>query len=153
MELGDKPVAAWQSSLSNTSHYLDMGMAPEFPFGFGLTYTTFEYTDLEVSPQEPDPGQGLQISATVTNTGGRAATEVVQLYVRDLVGSRTRPVRELEGFARVELAPGASERVRFDLMPDDLAFFDGEAWATEPGDFEVWIAPDSAIRLSRMRSR
>jgi beta-glucosidase len=141
------PAGAWQSSLSNTSHYLDLGMEPQFPFGFGLTYSSFGYTDLEVSPAVALPAQPIRVAATVTNTGARTATEVVQLYVRDVVGSRTRPVRELEGFRRVELVPGASLRVEFELTPDELAFFDGATWRTEPGAFEVWVAPDASSGL------
>jgi beta-glucosidase len=141
------PVGAWQSSLGNTSHYLDLGMDPEFPFGFGLTYSTFRYSDLVVSPEVAVAGEPIRVAATLTNTGPRAATEVVQLYVRDVVGSRTRPVRELAGFRRVELPPGGSLRVELELGPEDLAFFDGETWRTEPGDFEVWIAPDAASGL------
>ena len=141
------PVGAWQSSLANTSHYLDLGMDPEFPFGFGLTYSTFRYSDLAVTPAVAVPGEPIRVAATITNAGTRAATEVVQLYVRDVVGSRTRPVRELEGFRRVELPPGGSVRVELELGPEALAFFDGEAWRTEPGDFEVWLAPDAASGL------
>ena len=144
IELGDIPVGAWQSSLSNTSHYLDLGMEPEFPFGFGLTYSSFSYGDVEIRPQRLQPGQTVEISATVTNTGDTPAVEIVQLYVRDLVGARTRPVRELEGFQRHQLAAGASVRVRFTLAPQDLAYFDGQAWNTEPGEFEAWIAPHAA---------
>lgn len=154
--LEDIPVGAWQSSLSNTSHYLDVGMHPEFPFGFGLTYSSFEYSGLEIEPGEVSPGQPIQISATITNTGTRAATEVAQLYIRDLVGSRTRPVRELKGFERIEIGPGGSERVQFEISQDELAFFNGEAWITEPGDFEVWVAPDASSGIHgtfRLRQR
>jgi len=141
------PVGAWQSSLSNRSYYLDLGMDPQFPFGFGLTYSTFQYADLTVTPQVAVAGEPIRVSAKLSNTGTRTATEVVQLYVRDVVGSRTRPVRELEGFRRVELLPGASIRVEFELAPEALAFFDGEAWRTEPGEFEVWVAPDAVSGL------
>jgi beta-glucosidase len=145
--LDEIPVGAWQSSLSNTSHYLDLGMDPQFPFGFGLTYSSFRYSDLEVTPAVAAVGETIRVAAKLTNTGARTATEVVQLYVRDLVGSRTRPVRELKGFRRLELGPGASQRVELELAAQDLAFFDGERWITEPGDFEVWIAPDAASGL------
>jgi beta-glucosidase len=139
------PVGTWQSALANTSHYLDLGMDPQFPFGFGLTYSTFRYTDLAVSPYVE--GEHIRVAATLTNVGARTGTEVVQLYVRDVVGRLTRPVRELKGFERVELPPGGSTRVEFDLAPESLAYFDGEAWRTEPGEFEVWIAPDAASGL------
>jgi beta-glucosidase len=143
IDLEDIPVGAWQSSLGNTSHYLDLGMEPEFPFGFGLTYARFSYSDVEVEPRRLQPGQAVRISATVTNTGDTPAVETVQLYVRDLVGTRTRPVRELEGFQRHEVAAGASVRVKFTLETQDLAFFDGVDWVTEPGEFEVWVAPNA----------
>ncbi len=144
----DIPVGAWQSSLQNTSHYLDLGAAPEYPFGFGLTYSSFEYGPPRLDREAIGPGDRVRVSATVTNTGGRRATEVAQLYVRDLVGSRTRPVRELKGFRRVTLDPGASERVTFTLGAGDLEFFDGARWIAEPGRFEVWIAPDAASGIA-----
>ena len=143
----DIPVGAWQSSLSNTSHYLDLGLLPEFPFGFGLTYSSLAYSDQQVAPRAIHLTETLEISATVTNTGPRAVTEVAQLYVRDLVGSRTRPVRELKGFERISLEPGEARRVRFQLAAEDLAFFDGEEWKSEPGRFEVGIVPDASASL------
>ncbi|MEM8930640.1 MAG: glycoside hydrolase family 3 N-terminal domain-containing protein [Acidobacteriota bacterium] len=141
----DIPVGAWQSSLSNTSRYLDLGTQPHFPFGFGLTYSTFEYTDLTVEPATITVDDNVTISATLTNTGTRAATEVAQLYTRDLVGSLTRPVRELKGFERVTLDPGASTRVTFELAASDLAFYDRHGKSVvEPGAFRVWIGPHAA---------
>lgn len=141
--LQEIPKGAWQSSLSNTSHYLDLGMEPEFPFGFGLTYSTFTYGDLEIQPRQVRSGQTVTVSTTVTNSGDATATETVQLYVRDRVGRRTRPVRELKGFARYRLAPGESETVTFALTLQDLAYFDGDQWVTEPGEFEVGITPNA----------
>ena len=138
------PVGAWQSSLSNTSRYLDHGSAPEFPFGYGLTYTTFRYDELTLSADGLELDGSIDISARVTNTGAVEAAEVVQLYSRDLVASRTRPVRELEAFRKVTLGPGDSERVSFRLRAEDLRFHDGESWVVEPGRFQVWIAPDAA---------
>ena len=144
----DIPVGAWQSSLSNTSHYLDLGARPQYPFGYGLTYSSFAYRDLEVAPAAVALDGEIVVSATVANTGGREATEVVQLYVRDLVGSLTRPVRELKGFERVTLGPGEARRVSFRLHTDDLAFHDRESRrVTEPGAFRVWIGPDAASGL------
>jgi len=138
--IDDIPVEAWQSSLANTSHYLDLGRRPQYPFGYGLTYTSFDYRELEVTPKEVPMGGEVEVSATVANRGLREGTEVVQLYVRDLVGSLTRPVRELKGFERVTLAPGEERRVRFRLSTDDLAFYNGDGeLVTEPGAFRVWI--------------
>lgn len=124
------------------TRYLDLPPTPLFPFGYGLTYTRFEYADLKVS-QEALRG-AFEVSATVTNVGPRPAVEVVQLYVRDLVGSLTRPVRELKGFQRVALQPGETRRVTFTLREEQLAFTRADGtFGIEPGAFHVWIAPDS----------
>lgn len=128
-----------------TAGYLDVDHRPLFPFGYGLTYTTFEYSDLRLSTTRLGMGETLTATVTLTNTGTRPATEVVQLYVRDLVGSITRPVRELKGFQRVDLAPGASQAVTFTLHTDDLAFHNAAMQRiTEPGHFHLWIAPHAA---------
>ena len=138
------PVRAWQTSLGNETHFLDAGFHPQFPFGFGLSYASFAYSDLKVSSPTIAAGGSLEVAATVTNTGKVAADEVVQLYVRDLVGSVTRPVKELKGFARITLEPGEAQRVRFTLTADELAFHtvDGRR-VLEPGAFRVWIGPSS----------
>ena len=129
-----------------TSRYVDLPSSPLFPFGFGLTYTSFEYANMELSDKALR-GQ-ISISADVTNTGERAGNELVQLYVRDLVGSLTRPIRELKGFQRLELLPGETRRVTFILTEEMLAFTraDGSK-GVEPGGFHVWIAPDSLSGL------
>ena len=125
--------------------YLDVDHRPQFPFGFGLTYSSFEYSNLRLSTQRLALGESLTATVTLTNSGQRTATEVVQLYVRDLVGSLTRPVRELKGFQRVELAAGEQTEVSFTLHTDDLAFHNAALQlVTEPGDFHLWIAPDAA---------
>ena len=142
------PIGAWQSSLGNTSHYLDLGYEPQYPFGFGLTYTSFAYANLRVSPQRLTRDQSIEVSADVTNTGSRSGTDVVQLYVRDQVGDVTRPVRELKGFERVALAPGETRRVRFTLSTDDLAFTNQRMQqVTEPGEFDVWIGGSAIADL------
>ncbi len=127
--------------------YIDLPDGPLFPFGYGLTYTQFEYSNLRLS--SPRLNGTVEIQATVTNTGTRAGSEVVQLYVRDLVGSLTRPVRELKGFQRVHLQPGESRTVTFRLTEEQLAFTraDGSC-GVEPGRFRVWIAPHSQAGLS-----
>jgi beta-glucosidase len=127
------------------SHYTDAPSHALYPFGFGLSYTTFEHSDFELSADEIVIGDELAIELTIENTGTRAGTEVVQLYVRDLVGSVTRPVRELKGFRLVELEPGAKETVRFTLAAGDLAFFTARGqWEAEPGEFAVSVGSSSA---------
>lgn len=128
------------------SRYVDLPSTPLFPFGYGLTYTTFEYAELKISEQK-NRGK-LEVSAAITNTGKRAGTEVVQLYVRDLVGSLTRPIRELKGFKRVSLEAGQTQRVSFTLSEEQLTFTRADrSQGFEAGDFNVWIAPDSAAGL------
>ena len=130
------------------SCYLDVDHRPLFPFGHGLSYTTFAYADLQLSTQQLPLGGTLTATATVTNTGQVQGVEVVQLYVRDLVGSVTRPVRELKGFQRIALAPGESRQVCFTLHTDDLAFHNADMQrVTEPGAFHLWIGPDAASGL------
>ena len=138
----------------NFSVYIDEVNAPLFPFGYGLSYTTFEYRDLEVETPEVDRDGTLVASATVANAGSRAGDEVVQLYVRDLVGSVTRQVKELKGFRRISLDPGEKARVRFEVPVEQLGFHGLEAlpgqrmeYVVEPGEFVVWIGPSSAQGL------
>ena len=131
------------------SSYLDVEVTPQFPFGFGLSYTTFEYGELSVSASEVHPGHPVVVSVKLTNTGPREGVETVQLYVRDLVGSVTRPVRELKGFRRVRLDPGESTVVDFKLTRDHLAFYDRDLkLRAEPGHFEVFVGGDSRATLS-----
>ncbi len=139
---------AVQTSVGNTSFYLDAGYTPLFPFGFGLSYAAFEYAHIETSIHEIMLGETLTVTAELTNVGDCEADEVVQLYVRDLAGSVTRPVRELKGFQRVSLGPGERTTVAFQLHTDDLAFYDRHMQrVTEPGTFHVWIGGDSTTEL------
>ncbi len=120
--------------------YVDLEASPLFPFGFGLGYTSFDYGALEVAPATVAPDRPVSVSCTVTNRGEREGTEVVQLYVRDLVASVTRPLQQLAGFARVPLAPGESRRVRFRLDPSQLALVDRSLrLRVEPGRVEVRV--------------
>ena len=131
------------------STYMDEPNAPLFPFGFGLSYATFTYRDLVVENRELRPDDRLVVTAVVRNTGTRAGDEVVQLYVRDLVGSVTRPVKELKGFQRITLQPGEEQRVRFELPVSALCFWNAEMrYVVEPGAFKVWVGPNSVEGLS-----
>jgi beta-glucosidase len=130
------------------SRYLDEPNTPLFPFGFGLSYTTFEYRQLAIETPTVAPDGVLVASAQIQNTGTRSGTEVVQLYVRDLVASVTRPVRELKAFQRLTLEPGEARTVRFEVPAHQLAFIGLDMQPTlEPGEFHLWIAPDSSTGL------
>jgi beta-glucosidase len=146
--IDDIPVRAPQTSVGNTSYHLDAGYLPLFPFGHGLSYTTFEYSNLRIDRPQLGIGTALTVSVDLTNAGPVAAEEVAQLYVRDLVGSVTRPVRELKGFQRLRLAPGQSVTVTFRLHSDDLAFFGRDnTEVVEPGVFHLWVGGSSVAGL------
>ncbi len=132
------------------SNYLDVDNTPLYPFGYGLSYTTFDYTDFALDSNTLGVDGKIVASVTVTNTGKRAADEVVQFYIHDLQGSISRPVAELKHFDRISLAPGESRRVEFVITPDVLRFYNYELErVAEPGDFEVMAGPDSG-HLSRL---
>ncbi|WP_081740368.1 glycoside hydrolase family 3 N-terminal domain-containing protein [Aquimarina pacifica] len=138
------PIGAWQSSLGNTSHYLDLGYLPQYPFGYGLTYSNFEYSDVSISSKSIKKGDTIVVKATVTNTGTVKASEVVQLYFRDMVGSITRPIKELLRFKRVALDAGASKEIEFTFNTDDLSFYGvDKKWIVESGDFMLWVGKDA----------
>ncbi len=124
--------------------YLFANKDPLFPFGHGLSYTTFAYSNLTVSPaQIPSDGQA-KVSVTVTNTGKRAGDEIVQLYIRDLVSSVTRPIIELKDFKRISLGPGETKTVEFTITPEKLWFFDLKMnRVVEPGWFDIMVGPSS----------
>jgi len=122
------------------SRYRETKNEALYPFGHGLSYTSFAVSNVVVPARMTDT---LSVTATVTNTGARAGDEVVQLYIHDRVASRTRPVRELKGFARVSLPPGASKRVTLTLKREDLRFWGDGDWVVEPGMFDLWVATSS----------
>jgi beta-glucosidase len=149
VHIDDIAANAPQTSLGMTAFHLDAGYRPLFPFGFGLSYADFHYHDIRASRAEIRLGESVIISAAVTNHGGVAAHEVAQLYIRDLVGSVTRPVRELKGFQRIRLEPGQTVTVAFEVHTDELAFYGRNMrLATEPGEFRAWIGGDSDAALA-----
>jgi beta-glucosidase len=126
------------------SHYTDAPNEPLYPFGYGLSYTTFAYSDVRVDRPETSRDGQVTISVDIRNTGDRSGSDVAQLYIRDVVGSRARPVRELKGFERVELAPGEATTVHFTVRAEDLAFYTaGGTWEAEPGEFVAFVGGDS----------
>jgi len=126
------------------SSYLDCPNDPLYPFGFGLSYTTFTYSEVRLDRATLNPGEKIQATVTVTNTGNYAGAEVVQLYLRDLVGSVTRPVRELKGFQKIELRAGESREISFTIGENELKFLRADMTVgTEPGEFQVFIGPNS----------
>ena len=155
--INDIPIRAYQFSVGESSYWLEYGNKPQYPFGYGLTYTTFEYgpvvlSDTCLNASSPDH---LVASCEITNTGNRDAVAVPQLYIRDVVGSLTRPLRELKGFQRIEIPAGEKRTVTFNITEQDLAYWHlaegvslGEngpyAFSAEKGDFQVWIAPNAA---------
>ena len=139
------PLEAGQTSLGNTSYYLDYGAYPLFPFGYGLSYTSFAYSGIGLDKEAYKADETLRVNFTLTNTGAFDGTEVAQVYVRDLVGSITRPVKELKAFERVSLKAGESRTLTVEIPMSELAFvgLDGVK-KVEAGDFQLWVAGDSA---------
>ncbi|MCY0969369.1 beta-glucosidase BglX [Chryseobacterium wangxinyae] len=126
------------------SNYMDECNTPLYPFGYGLSYTKFNYSDVTVSNANPKGNQTVQASVTVTNSGNYDGAEVVQLYVRDMVGSITRPVKELKGFQKVMLKKGESKKITFDITPEHLKFYNGDLkYDWEAGEFDVMIGTNS----------
>lgn len=127
------------------SNYLDISSLPLYPFGYGLSYTTFKYGELMLNTHEPAGNDTLEVSIDVTNTGQYQGEEIVQLYIRDIVASVARPVKELKGFSKVMLTPGETKRVKFMLSNEDLKFYDSNLnYIWEEGEFQVMVGPNSA---------
>ncbi|NDW13874.1 glycosyl hydrolase [Bacteroides sp. 214] len=138
------PVEAAQTSLGNTSFYLDAGFDPLYPFGYGLSYSTFTYGNIKLSSATLKKNDVLTVSFDLQNSGKYPATEVAQLYVQDKIGSVTRPVKELKRFTRVTLEPGEKKTVTFELPVSELAFYNIDMMkVVESGDFGLWVAGDS----------
>ena len=142
--LDDIAVEAGQTSLGCTSFYMDTGFDPLFPFGYGLSYTTFKYSNVKLSSASLKKDDVLTVTFDLENTGKYKGTEVAQLYIQDKVGSVTRPVKELKRFTRVTLKPGEKKNVSFELPVSELAFWNIDmVKVVEPGDFGLWVATDS----------
>jgi len=131
------------------SRYTDVPNSPLYPFGHGLSYTSFEYSDLKLSSQTLAAGSTIDFSFKLSNTGKRDGTEVAQLYIRDLIASVTRPVRQLKGFERVELKAGQRKTIHFIIDEEMLSFYRRDmSWGTEPGEFEIFIGGSSDATAS-----
>ncbi len=139
-----RPLAEGKWFQKFRSNYLDVSNEPVYPFGYGLSYTQFEYGEIQLSKSKMTADDSLQASVTVTNTGALEGKEVVQLYIRDMVGSVTRPVKELKGFQKITLKPGESKQVTFTIGKNQLGFYHQDlTWGAEPGDFQVMIGGNS----------
>jgi beta-glucosidase len=126
------------------SNYLDVSNDPVYPFGYGLSYSSFSYSDIKLSAASLKGNQTLTVSLAVTNNGSYDGKEVVQLYIRDVVGSVTRPVKELKGFQKVEIKAGESKTVSFSITTEDLKFYNYDLkYDWEPGAFQVMIGGNS----------
>lgn len=142
--IDDIPVGAWQSSLGNDSHYLDDGFTPQYPFGYGLSYTYFSYSNLNISREVLGEGDELKVTFDVTNEGAVAGVETAQLYIHDQVASITRPVKELKRFVKVGLQPKETKKVELVLSTDDLRFYkNSKDWVLEPGVFSVYVGANA----------
>ena len=139
-----RPHGEFEKYVKFRSNYIDVINAPLYPFGYGLSYTTFEYGDVKLSSPEVTNGGKFTATVTVKNTGKMDGKEIVQLYIHDVVSTSTRPVKELRGFQKVDIKAGESKTVTFELSTEDLKYYDHELqYVCEPGDFEIMIGPNS----------
>lgn len=139
-----RPLAEGKWFQKFRSNYLDVSNDPVYPFGYGLSYTTFSYSDIALDKSTIQGSGKITASVTLTNTGSTEGKEVVQLYIRDVVGSITRPVKELKGFQKINLKAGESKKVSFNISVNDLKFYNGDLkYVAEPGDFKVFIGGNS----------
>ena len=144
--IDDIPVGAKQTSLGFCTYWLDAGIEPLYPFGYGLSYTQFTYSDIQVSQQNFSATDTLTVTCTITNTGKYNAYEVAQLYVHDPVASLTRPLKQLKGFQKVFIKAGEQEKVSFKLTNNDFAFWNNQnQFVAEPGAFTLYVAPSSDV--------
>jgi len=126
------------------TNYIDERNEPLYPFGFGLSYTTFSYGNLSISSNKMKSNETIKVSVPVTNSGNFDGKEVVQLYIRDVVGSVTRPIKELKGFQKMDFKKGETKNVTFEISIEDLKFYNSDLqFVAEPGKFEVFIGTNS----------
>ena len=145
IQMDSIPIEAWQTSLGNNSHYLDIGYKPEFPFGFGMSYTDFSYEDLKISKDTIGFNEDLVVAVQIRNTGKRDGKEIAQLYIQDKVGSITRPVKELKRFKHVHLKSGEARLIEFRISSEDLKFVNNNLIeAAEAGEFNIWVGSNAA---------
>ncbi|MDD2821027.1 MAG: fibronectin type III-like domain-contianing protein, partial [Flavobacterium sp.] len=132
------------------SHYIDEKNTPLYPFGYGLSYSKFEYSDMQLTSNSFAKNGKIEVSVNIKNTGKVTGKEVVQMYIRDLIGSITRPVKELKGFEMIELKPNETKKVVFLIDEKTIQYFTANAkWESESGDFKVFIGGSSAKTLER----
>lgn len=145
----DIPLNASQTSLGNKSYYLDSGKDPLFPFGYGMSYTSFEYSDIRLSKTEINPGESVEVTFTLKNTGNMAGSETVQCYIQDEFASVARPIRELADFKKIFLQPGESTEVKLQISPSAMSFYDiNMNYSMEKGQFKVFVGKDSNAPLA-----
>ena len=132
-----------------TSRYWDLSTKPLYPFGYGLSYTSFKFDHLRLSKASVKAGEATEVSVDVTNTGKVPGDAVAQVYIHQRAGSASRPVRQLKGFRRITLGPGEKQTLKFPLGNDELSFWSPQTkvWAVEPGTFDVWVGEDSTANL------
>ena len=143
-DVGDDFIGTSLDPVGFVTGYKDCSHHPQYPFGYGLSYTYFDYANLKISPEKCAAPVKIEVSVEVTNTGQRDGTEIVQLYIRDPAASASRPVKELKAYERVPLKAGETKEVRFILDEKLLAFWNGEMrYAVEPGEFRVFVGKNS----------
>ena len=140
-----RPVDPANPNVDYRSSYLDVDNTPLYPFGYGLSYTSFSISNLKLDKASMNKGGTITVTADVANTGNYDGEETVQLYIRDIAASVTRPVKELKGFEKIALKAGETKQVKFEVSEKDLAFYDlNMNYTAEPGDFKLWVASSSA---------
>ncbi|NAP00008.1 beta-glucosidase, partial [Halomonas sp. MG34] len=140
-----RPKGAPDAQIRYVSQYLDSPNAPMFPFGYGLSYTTYAYDQFSLSSETLKKGETLTAQVNVTNTGKVAGEEIVQLYIQDKVGEVVRPLKELKGFEKIHLEPGETKTVQFTIAEEQLRYHHADlSFTSDPGEFVVYVGPNSA---------